>query len=33
MDEIKNLKKSSRTKVDGVSLCVLINCLYYNKDE
>ena len=32
MDEIKNLKKSSGTKVVGVSLCVLFNCLYYKKD-
>ena len=32
MDEITNLKKSSSTKVVGVSFCVLFNCLYYKKD-
>ena len=31
MDEIVNLKKAG-TKVVGCSLCVLINCLYYEKD-
>ena len=33
MDEIKNLKKSSGTKIAGCSLCMLFNCLYYKKDE
>ena len=32
MNEINNLKKSSGTKVVGVSLCVLFNYLYYKKD-
>ena len=32
MDEIKNLKRSSGTKIVGCSLCVLFNCLYYKKD-
>ena len=32
MDEIVNLKKSSGTKVFAVSLCMLLNCLYYKKD-
>ena len=32
MDEIVNLKKSTGTKVVGVSLCMLFNCLYYKKD-
>ena len=31
MDEISNLKKSSGTKVVGVRLCVLFNCLYVRK--
>ena len=30
----KEFKKSSTTKVVGVSFCMLINCLYlYKKDE
>ena len=32
MDEINGLKKSSRTKVVGGSICLLSNCLYYKKD-
>ena len=28
----KQFKKSSGTKVVGVSLCILFNCLYYKKD-
>ena len=32
MDEIKNLKKISGTKVVSVNLSVLFNCLYYKKD-
>ena len=28
----KQFKKGSGTKVVGVSLCVLFNCLYYKKD-
>ena len=32
MDEITKFKKSFSTKVVGVSLCVLFNCLYYQKD-
>ena len=32
MDEIKNFKKSSGTKIVGCSSCVLFNCLYYKKD-
>ena len=32
MDEIKNLKKSSGTKIVSCSLCVSFNCLYYEED-
>ena len=32
MDEITNLKKSTRTKIVGCSTCLLFNCLYYKKD-
>ena len=32
MDETINLKKGSGTKVVGCSLCMLINCLYFEKD-
>ena len=32
MDEIKNLKKALEQKIVGCSLCVLFNCLYYEKD-
>ena len=29
----KEFKKSSGTKVVGVSLCVLFNCLYYKQNR
>ena len=32
MDEITNLKKSSGTKVVGVSLCMIFNYIYYKRD-
>ena len=32
MDETKNLRESSGTKIIGFSFCMLFNCLYYKKD-